>query len=56
MWYNEVKDYNYQTGGFAMNTGHFTQYKVTFFILMKKYALNLKTFKQIDSFGSQLLK
>lgn len=25
MWYNEVKDYNFQTGGFSMSTGHFTQ-------------------------------
>jgi hypothetical protein len=25
MWYDEVKDYNFQTGGFTMNTGHFTQ-------------------------------
>ncbi|CAF1080630.1 unnamed protein product [Brachionus calyciflorus] len=25
MWYNEVKFYNYNNGGFSMQTGHFTQ-------------------------------
>jgi len=25
MWYNEIKDYNFQKPGFGMNTGHFTQ-------------------------------
>ncbi|XP_054167905.1 Golgi-associated plant pathogenesis-related protein 1-like [Oppia nitens] len=25
MWYNEVKDYNYDTTGFSGRTGHFTQ-------------------------------
>jgi len=25
MWYDEIKDYSFDRGGFSMNTGHFTQ-------------------------------
>ena len=25
MWYDEIKDYKFEAGGFSMETGHFTQ-------------------------------
>ncbi|RUS83069.1 hypothetical protein EGW08_009155, partial [Elysia chlorotica] len=25
LWYDEIKDYNWDDPGFSMNTGHFTQ-------------------------------